>query len=376
MTSIAALAWASLVAVAGPPTLPDADAPATVDLARYDLALRWTGSDCGDREAVHAALHELAPGLSLAPDDADALVAVSASVTRADARSWTVALELRGPSGLEQRSFVAESCAVAIEATALVLAVAVDPIAVAQTLDAHAEAEAEPDAQPPEPDAQPPEPDSASEPDPPREPTPGPPMPLSDPPDPRDDGLILNLPADDSPPAPARPRVVRVGLALIGGGGYGPLTAGLGELGARVAILGRSWRVEARGLWRPPVRTAIEGRGFIDVDGGLGGLRGCGVLRADAARLEFPLCAGVEGGAARATAGGQIPNARQATQPYVGVELGPGLAWAPLDRLAVGIELGAVVPLGFGGFSLGGQTQLANLPIGVRALLGIELRLP
>ena len=71
-----------------------------------------------------------------------------------------------------------------------------------------------------------------------------------------------------------------------------------------------------------------------------------------------------------------IANRNTATQLWVAAEAGPGLYWAPLPRLALGIEIAAVVPFVTGGFALDGERVLGFAPVGVRALAGIELRLP
>lgn len=56
--------------------------------------------------------------------------------------------------------------------------------------------------------------------------------------------------------------------------------------------------------------------------------------------------------------------------------LGPGLSWAPIDRLALELHVEALVPLVSGGFALDDEPMLDNLPAGVRALAGVEVRLP
>ena len=70
-----------------------------------------------------------------------------------------------------------------------------------------------------------------------------------------------------------------------------------------------------------------------------------------------------------------LDNASSATQPLVQLELGAGLAWAPLERLAIGVELEALGQLVAGGFATNGSAVVANIPVGVRGLASVELRL-
>jgi hypothetical protein len=327
-----------------------------------DVRIHWDGSvECEGEQLVIERLGELSPELTIAPTpstgeaETPALVTVHVTVEQRPDLHWSVGMQLDGPQGREHRSFVAESCAVAIDATALVVAVAVDPVAVAVGLERAR--------------VQQPVAPSASE------PTPAPaseatiiPTPTQDERDDSLDDLVLdNSPPDD---ADARWRG-RFGIAILGGGGYGPLRAGSATLMGRVALIGPRWRVDVRGAWLPPLRPALGDRGRARVDGFMIGARGCGLLFAGP--VEFPLCAGLEAGAIRARALDPIQNPESASQPYLGLLLGPGLSWAPIDRLALGVEVEALIPLLFGGFALDGQPVLDNLPVGVRALASVEL---
>jgi hypothetical protein len=314
----------------------------------HDLRIYWDGSsECEGERVIVERLAVLSPELSIADAETPALVTVHVTVERRPDLHWSVGLVLDGPQGAERRTFVAESCDIAIDATALVLAVAVDPVAVAARL----EREQEPVA------------------------------PFASEPPPASEAVTLPLftevepERDSSPPADTDDRWRgRFGIAILGGGGYGPLRAGSATLMGRLAVIGPRWRVDLRGAWLPPLRPALGDRGRARVDGFVLGARGCGVLWAGP--IEFPLCAGLEAGAIRARALEPIQNPETATQPYLGLLLGPGLSWAPIDRLALGLEVEALVPLLSGGFALDGQPVLDNLPVGVRALAGVELRLP
>lgn len=332
-------------------------------MAVHDLRIDWGGSlECeGEREMVER-LRVLSPELSIGTGEAEtpAVVSVYVTVDRRPDLQWTVGLEIDGPQGREHRTFVAESCAVAIDATALVLAVAVDPVEVAawlekeQELDALEELSAaeavpldslNPPATPPLTELAEQHERAASQPD-----------------------LVLGSAA----PAHADDRSrARFGAAILGGGGYGPLLAGSATLMGRLALIGPRWRWDVRGAWLPPLRPALADRGRARVDGFLIGTRGCGLFLAGP--VEFPLCAGLEAGSVRARALDPIQNAETASQPYLGLLLGPGLSWAPINRLALGLEVEALIPLVFGGFALDGQPVLDNIPVGVRALASVEI---
>ena len=330
----------------------------------HDLHVRWAGSpECEGGPGVVERLELLAPELSVAQAEpslaqGEALVIATATIERGPGLQWSVDLDLEGPLGTEHRAFVAESCSVAIDATAVVLAVAIDPGAVAARINWEQ-----------------PEPEPEPEPEPPRRAPPAAPSDFAG----TTEDPSLNVVFDDdlrSEPARITPQrqQVRFGLAALAGGGYGPLRAGSAAVVARVAVFGSRWRAQLVGAWLPPTRPSLSDAGRARVDGFLIGAQGCGVLRAGP--IEFPVCAGVEAGAVRAQALVPIQNPETASQPYAGITLGPGLSWAPVQRVALGLELHAVIPLVSGGFALDGQPALGTTPVGVRALAGVEIRLP
>lgn len=339
----ATLVALGLVAL-GPPVLPDGSA--ALDEAAIDL--HWDGPpECEGEAALSERMTELLPALPVREGGSiDVRVGLEAV-----AAGWAVVVELDSALGLDRREFVAESCAVAIDASALVIAVALDPVAVTLALEELREPEPEPER----------EPEREPEPEPELEPEPEPELRVT----------LASDPPDDPPP---RPTQLRGGLAVLGGGGYGPLQSGSGILLARVALIGRAWRSELRGGWLPPVVHDVGDDRRIRVDGWLIGARGCGVPSRNA--LEFPLCVGIEAGGVRGSPLDPITNPRDASQPWVAAELGPGLHWAPRPRLALGLEVAAVVPFVTAGFALDEQRVLGFSPVGVRALASIELRLP
>jgi hypothetical protein len=258
---------------------------------------------------------------------------------------WQASLSLTDADGRSQRSFSAQSCAALADATALIIAVTLDPVAVASV---HASVPARREPEPPKPEPEPPKP----------EPEPEPP---------------INLTLSDDDPGPQRwPEGLRVGVSIHGGGGWGPIADFTAAIGGRVSLFGERWRAELGGRWAIPRRIEqAGGAGVFDawmIEG-----RGCFVPSVRV--LEFPLCPGIELGSVR---GSGVPPTRDPLQQsflWVAPTLSQGLTWAPIDRLAIGVELGLVAPLTRGRF------VVADLPIedlariGGRALLSLELRL-
>jgi hypothetical protein len=120
--------------------------------AEHPIALRWEGEACGSGELVLAEIDRLLGG---APRG-DKTFEVSAIVGRRG-DDWWLALQIGGPDGGE-RSIVGASCAELIDAAALIIAIAYDPDAVAETqrsVDAPAP-EPTPDTRPPTPEPAPP----------------------------------------------------------------------------------------------------------------------------------------------------------------------------------------------------------------------------
>ncbi|MFO7567997.1 MAG: hypothetical protein R6X02_35475 [Enhygromyxa sp.] len=277
---------------------------------------------------------------------------------------WRASLSLSDADGHAQRSFSAESCAALADATALIVAVTLDPIAVASL---HASVAAGGELAPAEPEPEPVE----------LEPVELEPVELEPSPSPasNDPPIDLTLPssADEDQPSPSWPEDLQLGVSIHGGGGWGPTSAGSASLGGRLALLGARWRAELGARWALPRRLERDGAaGVFDawvVEG-----RGC--FSPGVRTLEFPLCPGIEAGSMR---GRGVPPTRDLTRQnfwWVAPSLSQGLTWAPVRRFAIGVELGLVVPLTRGRFVVGERPVTELAVIGGRALLNLELRLP
>lgn len=345
---------------------------AWLGLSEPSLTLDWQApAGCPSRAEVVAELERVLPEQGPIPSEGRGRVHAQVEVVEQGDR-WQVELTLTSQQGQEQRSFAAERCSLAADATVLVIAVAIDPVATARarvTPDPPIEAPALPEP-PPEPESPP-------------EPPPEPPQAdahagIAEAGEPASLQIVF---AEPHPREPRRRASLRVALAIFAGGGYGPLRAGAGQLELRVALVGERFRWETRGAWLVPVEVGLDAARTGRFDGWVIGSRGCGVpggsLRAgERVRLELPLCVGLEAGQLRGAGARGVPNPVAVTRPYAALEAGPGLRVRPLERLAIGFELDAVIPLVALGFSINGDPVLRNSPVGVRALAGVELRLP
>jgi hypothetical protein len=319
------------------------------------LALAWTGAgECPARNVVLERI--FAQGVAARIGDwvperhAKAKLAVEVEVVGEGPR-FRADLRLRDADGESTRSFSAASCDALADATALIVAVTLDPVGVANL---HAGIE---------------RPESEPEPEPEPEPRPKPePPPLDEPPP-----IDLTLSASDETEPSSWPDELRVGVSIHAGGGWGPVAAFSGALGGRLALLGPRWRVEAGGRWATPRRIEADGAAGV-FDAWLFEARGC--FAAKLRRLDFPLCPGVEIGSVR---GRGVPPTLTSTRrgfAWVAPSLSQGLNWAPVERFAIGVELGLVVPVTRGRFVVDESTIGGLALVGGRALAILELRLP
>lgn len=274
---------------------------------------------------------------------------------------WRARLSLIDADGRSERSFTAASCAALADATALIVAVTLDPVAVAST---HASVRSSSERAP--------EPEPAAKPEPAVEPKPAI---EADPPserEPASDVAIASSSAD-ADPEPNWPEDLRVGFSLHGGAGWGPVATVAGQFGGRVALLGPRWRAELGGRWATPRRLESNGAAGI-FDAWVIEVRGCFVPTAR--KLEFPLCPGIELGSVRGRGDAPTSDPDEASFLWVAPGLSQGLSWVPVERFAIGLELGLLVPLTRGDFVVG-ESTIASLPlVGGRALATLEVRLP
>src|SRR5690606_20695958 len=282
------------------------------------LALSWAtagASACPSRAALleRIAAHGVAGQIDgWVPDrHGQARLAVEVEVA-VEGDRWRASLSLTDADGRSQRSFSAASCEALADATALIVAVTLDPVAVASSHASVGSTEPEPPETEPEPKTEPkPEPEAVIE---------APDRPPID----------LTIDATSEPePEPGWPEDLRVGLSLHGGVGWSPIAAVTGLVGGRLALLGPRWRAELGGRWATPRRIeSNDGAGVFDawvIEG-----RGC--FSPTVRALEFPLCPGVELGSVRGR--GVPPTVDGARRSFLWVApgLSQGLSWAPVER--------------------------------------------
>jgi len=284
-------------------------------------------------------------------------------------------LELRLTQGpdFHARELSALDCSLLTDAAALVIAVALDPVATAASVPWTAPAAA---------------PELELDPLPER--APEIPAPL-DPPDalprpPDDDeanARTVEGPGDRAPrsltlagprPRPGSTVDLRVGLRALAGGGYGPMNTAYATIGGGVALLGDRFRVALDGRWVARRTIARPSGAGGQIDAWLLGAQGCFVP--SARRIELPVCAGVEAGRLRGRGLSTLPVVEEAAIPHAALRLGPGLAWAPTERLALGFDLELAVPVTRGEFVIDQIVIQRVAPVNVRGVLGVELRLP
>jgi hypothetical protein len=341
-----AWAWAWLGAAA-----PDAEAAGKVEFI-------WDApSECPAPEVVTGKVEALLGG----PVDAPRTRRVSAiaRVRRGEDGRWEMRLYTVTPEETRERDLVDESCETLAEATAIVVATAIDPTVVVSgdaggarlvaEEDGDADADADADADDHDHD--------------------------------HDHDRAADPGADAGNDPGLVPSVVEaVGARAIvrgsGGVAFGELSGAAGVASLAVGVMWPRVRVEigATGMLGRRVELEVEARPRVDLHVWSLGAIGCGVPLT--APVELPVCAGLEAGEVLARPRG-LDAARAGREPWVAATLGPRLAWVPHPAVALVLGVDLVVPLVRPAFDVEGYGRVARVgPAAGRAMLGIELRLP
>lgn len=308
-----------------------------------DLDLHWSAPEgCGHVEALRRELARYR--LAEDPEDAHAEVTL-AQLDPAGPWSVTLAVELDGDR--IERHFEAGNCSLAISASALMIAVALDPVGAFDYVE-ELEQQVAAVAIEPEPEPQP-------------EPEPEPP-PL------------------EAKPEPSR-RSIDLVAQLAGRGALGPSPGFgaelFGSLGVRVgSTLGG--RFELTGSFAPP-RTAES---TLRDDAGIRlwlasvGARGCIEPSFARSNLALPVCLGIETGVLAGRGFGLDEN-RKVRTAHLAIPLDVDLVWMPTRVFGLMIGLSGYAQLIRPTFGVEGEGVVHQPgPAGVRVRAGFEFRWP
>ena len=278
---------------------------------------------------------------------------------------YRLELDLLSSGKHEHRSIEAEDCQTLARAAALMVAVAVDPVATSTTIAWSAQPNPGPatrsgvTASSAQPDS-----DRKSKPKP--EPEPAPELTVEKAPPPGQQ--------DGRPQLPS----LSLGLGLSGGGALGLTPGRTGGLEAELAWVRPRLRLTAAGHHWFSQATAVESGASLAAAVSGATVRGCHA--ASAAAMEFPVCMLVELSALHGSGIGPRVSARRGADLYVGVGASVGANWVIRPRFALRARIDVLVAVRRPGFHLNrGLEQdeaFRMYRIGVRLVLGPQLRLP
>ncbi len=279
--------------------------------------------------------------------------------------TWRVDIELYDDDGVGTRSLHADSCAEALTATAVVVAIAVDPEAVPPPPQDDDAVPAPPEERSPEgPGEQTPSAERPAE-----------PVDLTAPdeaPDasPSTESSIAE--SSSTEPAPTRSRPLGGwSLGVRGGLDYGALPSPAAHLFGHLGLFGRRWHVLGGALHRIQTEASAQ---VPQTAGGrfrlTAGRLGAGP-RLAWGRFGLPLHAGVELGAIWARGTGAV-EPQTTRRLWAAAIASAGVAWTPIPAVALELGLDGVLPLARPSFTLGESIEVLTVGRGaLRAWLGI-----
>jgi hypothetical protein len=327
------------------------------------VVLRWSAPEgCPDASRVTREIDRLLGEESPRPA---VPLDVSATVTAGADGDFKVRLETHGEGGVRVREIRGESCNAVADATALSIALVIDPDAVARAKPA------------PPPDAPAPPPPSPPPPVVPAPPPPSPPPRLVPPPAPAPPLPAPPAPIGAAPADAAQGRARRPTFALQawGAADAGSLPGISFAVGGEAAVLVGDFRVElGGGVWvdRPATLAQMPSAG-----GNIGlavGSAGACWLPLRGPRIQVGPCLGLEVGRLHAEGFG-VTSEGSGSSLWSALRGGGLLAWSPLSWLAALIRLDAAVPFARPTFSLTGLGAVyRSSPVVGRATTGVEVR--
>jgi hypothetical protein len=353
---------------AGPPASAGPDAPRPDVQRPSQLQLEWTApAACPSIDDLRTRLRDRLPTVDqpLSPGMAPLEVTASIGLT---AQGFEARIELRNREGAGERVVSSRDCSLLTDAIVLVIAVTLDPVTTAARESRREDSPEEPSSEvsvtEEQPDDELPAATLTADPA---------PAPTSTPTD-GELGVSIRGSGDDEDRTTTLTSTLQLGLRILGGGGFGPTNTGYASLAGSVALIGDRWRVAIDGRWAVRRSVVRDGGAGGQFDAWLVGAVGCFV--SGRAKLELPVCAGVEAGQVRGQGLPTLPIVDQAAFPYVALRLAPGVTWVPIDRLAIGFVLELAAPLTRGEFVVDAIVVQRVVPVAVRGMLGIEIRLP
>lgn len=362
-----------VMALAIMPDLADAGSPVSPSSGRVDFTWDAPVEGCPAEAHVLAELERLLGG-SVAEQGGRRLSAIARARLETDGR-WNLRLTIFTAEGtFHRKEMLGDDCEVLADAAALLAAMAIDP-RVLDRMDAgpgaleQAEQARELDDAPDVPDV-PQEPNAAGQaPDvPDREPGPEPEVEHAPP-------QSSSRPAKRGRPPSWITTRLQAGMSAgdLPGAGAALQLGPVLRLGS--ALQWKHARLEVEGHYTFLRRMRFEDESEVGADfrQGFVAVRGCGVLHQQQARLEFPICAGLESGA---TVGHGVGFVRtdEGRRLWLAVDASVGLVWAFHPRVVVGVSVEAWLALLRRPFTAGDIELWRPHPAGVRLLMGMEAR--
>lgn len=329
------------------------------------MEVDWKAPDsCPSQAQFHDAV--AAEVGEVAQDIAAPLLTASVEIVELPDRSWRLTMELSSPQGPDRRQFEAESCAIVVEAAAVVVSLRIVALA--------------PDsANVDQPDWVPEPPAAANPPKKPR--------------DARDDPTPARSSDTQSSPVntPVRPidplrRPPQAGADRIALGGWLAATGGLaigllpgvgGAAGVEGGLEATHWRV-GLALRAAPVRRRSHAQ-----DGSIGGrfdmasaqVFGCGKIQAGP--MTFPLCARFAAGAIRGVGTGSVATSTARWSNWIGLGASAAAVWRVTRRFAPFVSPELLVGLRRPTFSVGTPRSALHETgsVGFRLLAGVEFHI-
>lgn len=305
------------------------------------LPPRWDApAECPDASALAQRIEALA-GRVPQDGELDARVMI-------DGPPWRATIELARGDAIERRVVEAEACAGLLDASAVVIAVAMDPVVVARRNEPAFERRDRTEVVPEPRDA---------------------PAPFVEPI--RDSPAVTRAPSRSAAPRGARRGV---GLRVGGGVGVGGWDRAAGGVELALAWSRNALGLELVGRYWIPRRDALADRGAVRIELGTVAAQACWL--GGRSRVAFAACGGVEAGAF-VVDGVAPPASERVLFPWVAPLVGGRIGFRVRAPLVLFVGLEAAVPLTQAQASLRAAEPIVVYEAGapaVRGFGGIELR--